>query len=800
MKPAFGTIPRWAAVPAEGIREHETAMPDDFATTLAATAGLLGVPPHVLVLAAHAKVLAVLTGEQRIVTGYLAPGQDDLAALDLTVGDTSWHELITHVERAEPSEPGRRHAFEATLDPVGDRHWPDALPEGVVLAIRFEQATNRLRLRYQSELIDDDYADRIAGYHRSALDLINADPGARHHGANLLSEEEIAFQIEALAGPRRERPDRAFHELFEERVRERPDAIAVVHGTARLTYRELNRRANRIAWALLARGTVREDVVAVMTERNLDWFAAVIAVFKAGAAYLPIEPRFPAGRVATMLARSGCRLALTEPGSDRVLRDAGPIATMVIPDLYTGDGPDGDLRLRVEPGQLAYIYFTSGSTGEPKGAMCEHAGLINHLYAKVDDVGIGASDVVAQTAPQCFDISLWQLICGPLMGGRTVIFGPELILDVERLIDHLVREQVTVLQVVPSYLDVIVSFLEKHNRPPAALRHVLVTGEEIKKELVRRWFAAAPGIGLINAYGLTETSDDTNHEIMYQVPAQDRVPLGPPVANVRIYLVDEGLRLVPLGAAGEIVFSGICVGRGYVNDAERTRLAFGTDPHCPGQRLYRSGDLGRWLPDFKLEFLGRADSQVKIRGFRIEPGEVENALLLVPGVRAGAVVVAERADGTRQLVAFYRAESEATADELRAVLGRTLPAYMIPAAFHRRDRLPVTANGKVDRKALVRLAAELDRLGTRRESGAGTPAQRRLALAWSKVLSIPVDEIGWSDHFFERGGTSLSAVRLAITLDRLISPKDMTDHPVLADLATVLEQRSREASEAERRA
>ncbi|WAL62953.1 amino acid adenylation domain-containing protein [Amycolatopsis cynarae] len=799
MKPTFGTIPRWAAVPAEGIHEHETAMPDDFATTLAATAGRLGVPPHVLVLAAHTKVLAVLTGEQRIVTGYLAPGREDAAALDLTVRDGSWRELIAHLDRAEPSESEEPPTFETTLDPVGDRHWPDALPAGVVLAIRFERASNRLRLRYRSELIDDDYAGRIAGYHRSALDLITADPDARHGRAKLLSEEEIAFQLEALAGPRRKRPDRAFHELFEERVREQPDAIVAVHGDARLTYRELNRRANRIAWALLARGTVREDVVAVMTERNLDWFAAVLAVFKAGAAYLPIEPRFPADRIATMLTRSGCRLALTEPGSGRALRDAGDVATMVISDLYTGDGPEGDPHVRVEPGQLAYIYFTSGSTGEPKGAMCEHAGLLNHLYAKADDVGIGASDVVAQTAPQCFDISLWQLVCGPLMGGRTVIVGEELILDVEGLIEHLVRERVTVLQVVPSYLDVIVSFLEKHHRPLGSLRHVLVTGEEIKKELVRRWFATVPGIGLINAYGLTETSDDTNHEIMYQVPAQDRVPLGPPVANVRIYLVDESLQPVPLGAAGEIVFSGVCVGRGYINDAERTRLAFGTDPHYPGQRLYRSGDLGRWLPDFKLEFLGRADSQVKIRGFRIEPGEVENALLLVPGVRAGAVVVAERADGTRQLVAFYRSDTETTADELRAVLSRTLPAYMIPAAFHRRDRLPLTANGKIDRKALVRLAADLFRLGTPREAGAGTPAQRQLALAWSQVLSIPVDDIGWSDHFFERGGTSLSAVRLAILLDRLVSPKDMTDHPVLADLATVLEQRCREASESERR-
>ena len=254
----------------------------------------------------------------------------------------------------------------------------------------------------------------------------------------------------------------------------------------------------------------------------------------------------------------------------------------------------------------------------------------------------------------------------------------------------------------------MLTYLEQHPRKLPDLRCVSATGEALKKELVQRWFGLHPEIRLVNAYGLTETSDDTNHEIMTRVPDSDRIPLGPPIHNVHVYVVDEHLSPVPLGAAGEIVFSGVCVGRGYVNDPERTRRAFMADPHRPGQRLYRSGDHGRWLPGGKLEFLGRRDTQVKIRGFRIEIGEIENALLRVPGVRDGAVVVAERADQGKHLVAFYSGERPVEVDVLRDRLGASLPTYMVPSAFHWRDDLPLTANSKIDRKALTTLAAELD--------------------------------------------------------------------------------------------
>ncbi len=256
---------------------------------------------------------------------------------------------------------------------------------------------------------------------------------------------------------------------------------------------------------------------------------------------------------------------------------------------------------------------------------------------------------------------------------------------------------------------------------------------------------------------------------------------------MHVYVVDEHLSLVPLGAPGEIVFSGVCVGRGYINDPERTRRAFLADPHREGNRLYRSGDYGRWLPEGKLEFLGRRDTQVKISGFRIEIGEIENTLLRLPGVRDGAVVVTERADRSKRLVAFYSGERPLDVNVLRDRLRESLPEYMIPSAFLWRGALPLTANGKTDRKALTALAAELDAEHDR--DAPSTQTEHRLAAAWAEVLGIQADQIGRRDNFFDLGGTSLSGLRLAIALHRAVSFKDLTGHPMLADLATLIDSR-----------
>jgi len=802
----FTPVPRWTLNPVPGLGEHEARIPEELVTALRRLGNKLAVPLSSVVLAAHAKVLGALSGEREVCTGY-TPELGSPLPLRIRLEPRSWRELLLGAARAEAELLAHRgFSIEEFRRELGLREpsfetvfeWGavsgEELPKHTVLRVAFVERGGQLvlRLRYKTDVLDTECATRIAGYHHTALALIAADPDAEHLRQSLLSTEEQSFQLHGLAGRPRELPDRRVHELFEDQARAHPDAIAAVRGDTQLTYRELNARANQVARALLARGLAREGVVGVVTERNLDWMTAVLAIFKAGGAYLPIEPHFPADRIARTLSRAGCQLVLTEPGStdrlDQALESLSGVEKLFIDAAYREGHPQGDLGIAVTPGQVATIYFTSGSTGEPKGAMCEHAGMLNHIFAKIDDLGIRGEDVVAQTGPLCFDISLWQLLAALLVGGRTLLVEQETILDAKRFIDKIVDAKVNVMQVVPSYLEVLVSYLEQQPRALPDLRCVSATGEALKKELVERWFRAQPAIKLLNAYGLTETSDDTNHEVMDCVPDRERVPLGRPINNVSVYIVDEHVALVPLGAPGEIAFSGVCVGRGYINDPERTRRAFMLDPYREGRRLYRSGDFGRWLPEGKVEYLGRRDHQVKISGFRIEIGEIENTLLRVPGVRQDAVVVTERADGSKHLVAFYSGEQPLDANQLRERLSASLPKYMVPADFHWRNDLPLTDSGKIDKKALTALARELD-VSEQSHERPSTATEDRLVAAWAEVLAIPKEQIGRRDHFFDLGGTSLSALKLAIALDRAVSFKDLIAQPILADQAKLIDRR-----------
>ncbi|RPF43549.1 amino acid adenylation domain-containing protein [Streptomyces sp. Ag109_G2-6] len=818
------SLPRWTRRPVAGVAEYEARLPEGLAVALRRLADDLAVPLDHVLLTAHAKVLAALSGEQEVTTGYVTSADGRPLPCRLTAGPGSWRTLLLHghhaverllAEQEFPVDDLRRELdltgapFETVLDPTGidggrlavdgEQTGDGATPAAdtvLWLGVDGHHDTGRptLRLRYRTDVLDAGCAARIAGYHLTVLTLMAADPDADHTGRSILSAEELRFQLRGLAGPRRALPPHRAHELFEQRVRQHPNAVAAQHGDRKLTYQELNVRANQLAHALRAQGLRREGVVAVAMERTLDWPAAVLAVLKAGGAYLPVEPHLPAERIKAMLARAGCGLVLTQQapqGAPTTLQQAlvavrPEVRTLIVDTAYDQGYPGTDPGVAVEPDQLAYIYFTSGSTGEPKGAMCEHQGMLNHLYAKIDDLEIGQGQVVAQTAPQCFDISLWQLLAPLLAGGRTLLIEQEAILDVSRFLDTVVRGRVGVLQVVPSYLDVVVSHLEQHPRTLPDLRYVSVTGEELKRELAQRWFTAQPHIKLVNAYGLTETSDDTNHEVMDRTPDGDRVPLGRPVNNVHLYVVDERLDPVPLGAPGLIAFSGVCVGRGYVNDPERTRPTYLVDPHRGGERLYLGGDVGRWRPDGKLEFLGRHDNQVKLRGFRIETGEIENILLRAPGVRASAVVVTERPDRSAHLVAFYTAPHPIDTGVLLDHLGTSLPGYMVPSAVHWQESLPLTANSKIDRTALSALAARLH-TAEHDVQAPETPCERRLATAWASVLGIARHRIGRRDNFFDLGGTSLSAVRLAVALDRAVSPADVARHPVLAELARFLD-------------
>jgi len=780
-------IPRWTQDRRAGQDLVEAPVPEDLRAEVGALARAMDVTPGSIWLAAHARVLQALSGEAEVSTGRLDTAGTWQCNLDLD--RRSWRALVQESRDREALHEAGPGGYEVVF---GAGREESELPEGIVLGV-FLLGTSGgevLRLRYRRDVLDAGAAHRIAGYHLTALRHLIADPEAEPIEADLVEADERRLQLEQLAGPERARPQRRFHELFEERVREHPERIAAIQDTREWTYAELNARANRLARALLQRGLKAEEIVAVVAERDLEWMAAVIGVLKAGGAYLPIEPHFPADRIARTLTRAGARMALSEEGStttlDEALAGMPAVTKILFGDVEAEGHAAHDLGVEVRPDQLAYVYFTSGSTGEPKGAMCEHDGMVNHLFAKIEDLGIGPGDVVAQSAPQCFDISLWQLVSALLVGGSTLIVAQDRILDVERFVDTVEQGGVAVFQVVPSYLDAVVAYLDGKPRALPRLRCVSATGEALKRELVRRWFEVMPDVKLVNAYGLTETSDDTNHEVMSEAPASDHVPLGRAIPNVRIHILDERQRLVPLGAPGEIAFSGVCVGRGYINDPERTAQAYSTDPYVDGARLYRAGDFGRWSADGKLEYLGRHDNQVKISGFRIEIGDIENALLRVDGVRDGAVVVGEGAGQSKFLVAFYSGDRPLEVDDIRNQMSSRVPGYMVPSTYRWQESLPLTGNGKIDRKALGRMAREVVP-ETDAATEALTGTEQRLAEAWASVLGLPAGRIGRQDSFFALGGTSLSAVKLAVLLKRAVSIKDIMQTPVLADLAILLD-------------
>jgi amino acid adenylation domain-containing protein len=795
-------VPRWTAPGATSTEPVEglLVLGTEPVAALRAAAAAAAVSLDAVLLAAHLRVLAVLSADRAPVTGQVPPNGDPAAprpvGIELLPG--SWRELVRRVARAsrDPLHGGASptEGYETVLD-LSELHTArGAAGEQGPLAeaalwVKVTGHGDQLMLRAVSrtDVMTADQLSRIAGYHRTALELLARDLDAPHHRQSLLSEQERHFQIEELSGERLPLDASSFVARFEEQVRAHPNTVAASHRNRSWSYRTLNRHANRIARGLLDRGLAAEDVVAVELDRGLPWMASTIGVLKAGGTYLPVQPQSPAPRTTAQIERSDCRFVLGDgdgPCADG-RRHGRPL---LVASDYCGPGEDpGDPGIPIAPDQLAYIYFTSGSTGAPKGVMCEHGGLLNHLLMKVEDMELGAGQVVAQTSPQSLDVSLWQLIAPLLVGGGVRIVDTEVLLEVDRFLEEITAHRVRVAQLAPSYFDALVTRLESRPRDLGALRSVSVTGEVLRKSLVRRWFACQPAIRLVNAYGATELCDDTMHEVLDRAPEREFVSIGRMRRNVYGYVLDENGALAPLGSPGELAFSGVAVGRGYVGDPERTRQAFVADPHRPGARMYRTGDFGRWLPEGRIEFLGRRDQQVKIRGFRVETAEVENQLLAMPAVRDAAVVLTSAGGERHQaLAAFLVGVERLSSESVAQFLSAYLPDYMVPTYVHQLESLPLNRSAKVDRKALTDLAGTLGH-GDGPHNAPRTTTERRLAMAWAEVLNVPLQQIGRADSFFDLGATSLSATWLVVRLDRMVSLAQILCHPVLSDLAAAVD-------------
>lgn len=627
-----------------------------------------------------------------------------------------------------------------------------------------------IRFNYNAALLPEAYAKKIAGHFEQALlSIVSLTDDAIINNIEILTNAELlqlkSFNNNTVAYP----SAKTIVELFNEQVIRTPNAIALICGDERYSYKEIQQHANQLANELIDKGLKAEQPVPVILNRGYQWLVSILAIWKAGAVYVPIDPAFPEERINYIINELGASLVIS-----KVADYQHEIETLTLP--------------AIQPSSLAYIIYTSGSTGKPKGAMIEHAGMLNHLYCKINELGIGAGTRIAQTASATFDISVWQLFAALIKGGTSVIYTDHIIQDPLSFLKHLEWDGITIAEVVPSYLSSILE--EEYTADQQTLTHLLVTGEAIYPALLQKWFARYPRKRVVNAYGPTEASDDICHHHMTAAPSGDTVPVGKPVQNMHIYILSRDNKLCPVGATGEICVSGIGVGRGYWNDDEKTRRSFTTDPFTAElRRMYRTGDRGRWLPDGTVEYLGRMDEQVKINGFRIELGEIESVLQNAPCVKTAAAIAMED-QGNKRLIGYVVTDDGFDLEAVSAYMKQRLPAYMMPAMIVRIESMPLTANGKADRKKLPTPSSSSITAASYAEPRTAT--EKELVTIWQSVLKK--ERIGILDNFFELGGQSLIAMRLASVIrqqtGKEISIRDIFLHPTIEQLAAQTENHS----------
>jgi amino acid adenylation domain-containing protein len=580
----------------------------------------------------------------------------------------------------------------------------------------------------------------------------------------VLPESERRQVVEAWNRTAAEVPaDRCIHQLFEVQAARTPDAVAVRFEDASLTYAELNARANQLAHHLRGHGVGPEVRVGVLMERSLEMVISLLAVLKAGAAYVPLDPGLPAERLSYVLEDSAVPLVLVQAALRGVVPAREGVAVLAVDALAlateSAENPAGGAG----PDSLAYVIYTSGSTGRPKGVMNQHRGVVNRLVWMQAAYGIGADDVVLQKTPFGFDVSVWEFFWPLQQGACLVMARPDGHRDPLYLQEVIEREGVTTLHFVPSMLQ---QFVETAD--PArcgSLLRVVCSGEALPPALVERFHERFPApAALHNLYGPTEAAVDVSYWACPRTSPVTVVPIGRPVWNTQLYVLDAALLPVPVGTSGELYIGGVQVARGYQGRAGLTAERFVPDPFSAdgGARLYRTGDRARWRADGAIEYLGRLDFQVKIRGFRIELGEIEAALASHDAVRDALVLAREDAPGDKRLVAYYLADEPVAVEGLKAHLAHRLPEYMVPAAYVWMQAYPRTPNGKTDRGALPAPGSEA--FAARGYEAPVGSTEAAVAEIWAGLLGV--ERVGRHDDFFQLGGNSLLATRLVFRIRR----------------------------------
>ncbi len=659
-----------------------------------------------------------------------------------------------------------------------------------------------VRIEYRRELFEAATIERMFGHFERLLEGIVANPEQRISKLPLLNDAEKHQLLVKWNDTRAEYPkDQSIHELFEEQVERTPEAVAVVYEDQQMTYRELNQKANQLAHYLGERGVRAEALIAVFMERSLEMVIAILGVLKAGGAYVPIDPDTPTDRLKFMLQDTQTPLILTQERFSSYLEEF--VDQRICLDSAWEElsrESQENPKSQVDGETAAYTIYTSGSTGTPKGVINVHGGLRNRLQWMQESYQLTAADRVLQKTPFTFDVSVWEFFWPLISGATLVIARPGGHRDSAYLLQVIQSKRITTMHFVPSMLGVFLQEAGVENCP--SLKRVFCSGEALSYELQQLFFERI-GAPLHNLYGPTEASIDVTAWKCRGDRDRTVVPIGRPIANTQVYILDQYLAPVPIGVVGEIHIGGLGLARGYLNQPElmAEKFIYRSFEGEPARRLYKTGDLARYLPDGNIEFIGRMDDQVKIRGYRIELGEIEAVLVQHPMVQSSVVVVREDEPGDKRLVGYVVARLKETFDaaEVRQYLKHKLPEYLIPAALVLLDELPLTPSGKVDRRALPAPDQNGLQLANVYQPPR-TPTEETLVTIWGKVLKL--DKVGIYDNFFDVGGHSLlgtqvmSRIRSAFSID--LPLRHMFESPTVAEMADVITQSQwKQASEAE---
>ncbi|WP_281887482.1 non-ribosomal peptide synthetase [Paenibacillus sp. YYML68] len=659
--------------------------------------------------------------------------------------------------------------------------------QGESLACSFEYAT---------ALFKKETVERLGEHLQLLLEMIVSEPAVKLDSIRIVSEAEQRQIVEQFNATTVDYPsEQTISELFEQQVSRTPSHTAVVYEGEQLTYSELNARANRLAHTLRAEGVQQDEPIAILAERSIDMVVGVLAILKAGGAYVPIDADYPEERIAYMLEDSGARLVLAQKLVPALEQAMGATDTsrklLLLGDASSYSADESNLTSAATPEQLAYIIYTSGSTGKPKGVMVEHRNVVR-LVMNTDYAELNEHTRILQTGAVVFDASTFEIWGALLNGGQLYLVPNETILDAVKLKQAIREYSITTMWLTAPLFN---QLLVQERGLFDGLKTLLVGGDALSVPHINRALQEHPELTIVNGYGPTEnTTFSTTHPI--REAQTDAVPIGRPIHNSTAYIVDAALNLLPVGAWGELLVGGDGVARGYLNRPDLTAEKFIDSPFRSGERVYRSGDLTRWRADGTIEYKGRMDAQVKIRGYRIELGEVETALLQAAPLREAVVLVREDANGQKVLVAYYASDDSLNVRELRSALSSKLPAYMVPSYFVAVPSIPLTPNGKVDRRALPEPEGEVE---TGAEYAApASPEEEALVAVWQSVLGVK--RVSVLDSFFELGGDSIKSIQVSSRLFQAgykLDMKQLFQYPTIRQLSKHVQKVGRIAEQGE---